>query len=326
MAKSRLEWARALCERAKALARKARRAEAELAAALLEIERAGAHHALGYPRIQEFAEAELDMSGGKAKELVELGRGLERLPKARAAFASGEVSWTKCRQVVRIASPENEDAWLARAAVLTNRGLERAVAAAKGERPKTRIVIELTEEQAADLERAVARIREERGEAIPLADAVAEIARRSLGAPVARPGYEIVIQECGTCGAASRDARDGPAPVDGATLAAAHEDAEIVDLRAPDAPRRNTIAPAVRAKVIARDGNRCRSCGAPAWSHIHHTVPGRGDLDSLILLCSTCHKRLVHRGDLVIAPSGGGRFEFRLRDGSAAPGRRRSAG
>ena len=113
--------------------------------------------------------------------------------------------------------------------------------------------------------------------------------------------------------------------MDEATLAAAQEDAEIIDLREPDAPRRKTIPPAVRAKVIARDGNRCRSCGAPAWTHIHHTVPGRGDLDSLILLCSTCHRRLVHRGDLVITPQGGGRFEFRLRDGSPAPARPKSA-
>ena len=44
--RGRLTRARELCERAKALARNARRAEAELAAAmLLEIEREGAHRA-----------------------------------------------------------------------------------------------------------------------------------------------------------------------------------------------------------------------------------------------------------------------------------------
>ena len=42
---SRLTRAREMCERAKALARNARRAEAELAAMLLEIEREGAHRA-----------------------------------------------------------------------------------------------------------------------------------------------------------------------------------------------------------------------------------------------------------------------------------------
>lgn len=323
--RNRLEAAREACARAKALARKARKAEAELAVVLLEISRRELWKPLGYNSLQTFAEAELEVSGGKAMELVHLAQRLEKLPKAKAAFAAGEVSWTKARQIVRIATVDDEGAWLAKAATATNRGLERAVAEAKGEAPRRYVRFELTLEQYAKYEQAARKLREERKAALTPAEVLEAMAECAVGAPVENPGYQVVIHECPTCAAASRDGGEGPVPVGDAMLAAAHEDAEIVDLRTPEARRRRTIPPALRAKVVARDWGRCRYCGSAAWQHVHHTVPGRGDLDSLILLCSTCHKHLVHRGELVIVPLGEGCFDFRLRDGSPAPMQRRCA-
>lgn len=323
MAKTQLETARELDLQLKEAVARARRAEAEVAAALLEMKERGLFRFLGYSRIQDYAEAALDLARGKTKDLIEVAMRARGLPRVRAAFESGELPWTKARQVVRIATPESEEEWLEAARTLTNRALERRVAEARGEEPVVRITLELTPAEAADIEEAVRRVREERGAARRLGSDVAEIARRSMGPPVDRPGYQVVIHECPTCGAASRDARDGPIEVAPEDLAAAKVDAEVLDLRGGGTgTARKTIAPAERRAVIARDRGRCVLCGTRAWLHIHHIDPPDGDPGALCLLCSACHERVVHGGHVTIegrAPA----LVFRLRDGSEI---RRDAG
>ncbi len=303
--------------RLKALVRKARSAEAEVARALWEMKRRGLFRFLGYPRIQDYAEVELDMSGGKAKELCDLFSKLNRLPRIKEVFEGGELPWTKCRQIARVATEEDEEHWIHEGTVLSNRGLERKVAEAKGERPKVRIVLELSEEDAADLELAVRRLREERGEAVPIGIAVAELSRRAMGAPADRPGYQVVIHECPTCAAASRDSHAGPIEVSKSALEAAKVDAEILDLReGGKGAFRKTITPAERRAVIARDRGRCTLCGTRSWLHIHHRQRKDGDVGVLSLLCSGCHKGLVHAGHVAISGSGPS-VGFRLSDGTA---------
>ena len=48
-----------------------------------------------------------------------------------------------------------------------------------------------------------------------------------------------------------------------------------------------------RARILARDGYRCRSCGAPA-NEVHH-VRGRDEQDDawLVSLCSPCHAAIT---------------------------------
>ncbi len=294
--KPRKDEAKDIDRRLRGLVAAARRIEAEIAVGLYEMKRLKLYRYLSYPTMETYAETELGIPAGKAKELVEIAERLRKLPKLAAAFHAGELPWTKCRQVVRIATPETEAEWLERARTLPNRALERAVAAAKGERPMVRIVLELTETEAADLDDAVKRLREERREAMPLADAVAELCRRAMGPPVERPGYQVVIQECPTCGDASRDARGGPTPVAPEDVAAAKVDAEVVDLRQPGAAAKKSIKPRERRAVIARDRGRCVLCGSRAWLHIHHLERRHGGPEGLALLCNPCHKGLVHGG------------------------------
>jgi 5-methylcytosine-specific restriction endonuclease McrA len=45
---------------------------------------------------------------------------------------------------------------------------------------------------------------------------------------------------------------------------------------------------ATRARIMRRDGHRCRWCGAPA-NEAHHTQPGNEDEATIIALCHTCH-------------------------------------
>jgi 5-methylcytosine-specific restriction endonuclease McrA len=46
--------------------------------------------------------------------------------------------------------------------------------------------------------------------------------------------------------------------------------------------------PATRRRILARDGYRCRRCGAPA-TEVHHAIPGREDDAALESICGPCH-------------------------------------
>lgn len=310
----RKESAREMDARLKDLVRRMRTAEAEVARALLEMKRRRLHFFLGYSRLQDYAAEELEIGRGKAKELVELAEKLEKLPKIREVFGAGELDWTKCRTIARIATAEDEESWIARARSSTNRALEKLVAEAKGEEAPVRMTIVLTPAEAADIEEAVRVIREERGEAVPLGEAVAEAARRSLGPPENRPGYQVVLHQCPTCESASRASRDGPVEVPPEEVEAAKVDADVLDLTEGGKGKlRRTVTPAERRAVIARDRGQCAVCGSRAWLHIHHLDPKDHDVASLRLLCSSCHKRLVHAGHVTL---GAGETEARLRDGT----------
>ena len=310
-----MDAARDLDRRLKRLVKAARSAEAEVARALLDMKRRGLFRVLGYSRIQDYAAVELDMGRDKAKELADLAEKLEGLPQISSEFSNGEITWTKARLIARVAKVDDEEDWIAAARSLPSRVLERKVATAKGERPKVRVVLELTEEEAADLDQAVRMLREERGDVTSVSAAVAEFSRRAMGPPVERPGYQVVIHECPTCESASRDAVE-VAPED---LAAAKVDAEILDLRhGGNGVLKKTIKPSERRAVIARDRGQCVLCGTKAWLHIHHVVRRDGDVAVLSLLCSSCHKQVVH-ARYVDVRLRGGRPEFHLRDGSRAP-------
>jgi hypothetical protein len=47
-----------------------------------------------------------------------------------------------------------------------------------------------------------------------------------------------------------------------------------------------------RARILARDGHACRSCGAPA-TEVHHAAPPREDDAALVSLCHACHAAIT---------------------------------
>src|SRR6185503_17277284 len=69
-------------------------------------------------------------------KLVLLARRLEKLPLIEAAFSSGEVPWTKIREISRVAKDDTEEVWLNAARKLTSRALEEEVRGKKpGDKP-----------------------------------------------------------------------------------------------------------------------------------------------------------------------------------------------
>src|SRR5262245_1443826 len=123
----------------------------------------------------------------RADKLILLARRLETLPRIRAAFDSGEVPWTKIREIARIARADTEQVWLAAARRMTCRELEAEVSGKKrGDRPggglkarrtKEEVRLRLAGRGLSIWEKAIRLVRREKPDLTPDESAV-EIAER----------------------------------------------------------------------------------------------------------------------------------------------------
>ena len=96
-----------------------------------EIMRRRLYRKLGYSSINHYARSELKFSKTRTGDFVQLARKLEQLPVVRESVAKGELGYTKAREIVKVASPENENGWVQEAKKSSRRELERKVAKAK---------------------------------------------------------------------------------------------------------------------------------------------------------------------------------------------------
>jgi 5-methylcytosine-specific restriction endonuclease McrA len=84
---------------------------------------------------------------------------------------------------------------------------------------------------------------------------------------------------------------------------------------------RQNVPPAVRRRVIRRDGGRCvvPGCRQGVFIDVHHVVPrsegGNHDPDTLVVLCSA-HHRALHRGQLLVEGRISTGLIFRHADGT----------
>lgn len=87
---------------------------------------------LGYSSVHLYASEALGFSKSKTSQFVRLSEALEDLPAVRQSLAAGEIGWTKARELVKVATPKNEQRWLARARKSSRRELERQVTLTRG--------------------------------------------------------------------------------------------------------------------------------------------------------------------------------------------------
>jgi len=121
--------------------------------------------------------------------LILLARRLE-LPEIEAAFHSGEVPWTKIREIARIATPDTERVWLEKARRLTSRQLEEEVAGKRrGDRPggglkakrmKQEVRLRFAGEDLAIWEKGIRMMMKEIGPGATPDKAAVEIVRRTI--------------------------------------------------------------------------------------------------------------------------------------------------
>ncbi len=321
----RIDDANTLHENLLANRRAHRQREHQLAVLLAEMADRRLYAELGYASVFDYADRVLDLPARQARDLIRIGRHLPDLPTLAAALADGHLGWTKAREVVSVATPETEAAWVARAVAVPSRVLEQQVARARvGELPpevppdpergpeRRRVAFDI---QAADLEvlrQALGLMRAQLGvDAAEVDDGVlvAELARQFLDRqaepsdPPTGERYRVVIQTCPECG-------DTHAPLDDVSDTVAAEaacDAEVIDMAPGPTQARSTrvIAPVLRKKLLNRAKWRCEvpGCCGRLWLDVHHLrarADGGGNgVRNLVVLCSG-HHRAVHAGGLAL--------------------------
>lgn len=277
---------------------------------------------LGYGTIFEYGRSAHAMSGRKVRDLLNIGRSLSDLPVLGAAFASGELPWTKCRTMLPVLTPDNEEAWVERARSCPVRDLEAHVACSgPGEPPpdpnevkhpaRTRLVFEMHSVEAQVVRDAIAFLRARTTNADATdGEMLAQIAQRALQAADDAPAgerYKVVLEVCPECTTSSGQR----AHVEDSLVAEALCDCEVVELDGPQRGRASrTIPPRVRRAVTLAYKGACAvpGCCNRLWIDLHHECAwsrgGPNTEQNLVPLCSL-HHRMCHDGRLTIERVGG---------------------
>jgi hypothetical protein len=82
---------------------------------------------LGFSSIYQYAGEALGFSPPRTAQFLRLCVSLEELPALKQSVAAGEVSWTKAREVAKVATPQTDSAWVDLARTESRRKLERRV-------------------------------------------------------------------------------------------------------------------------------------------------------------------------------------------------------
>ena len=163
------------------LARAARHEETGrrvLAFYLVEMDARRLYQATGHGSTAFYAEARLDLDRRRTAELIRVGKKLLELREVDRAFCEGRLCWAKVLVVARMATPEHEAAWLARALALDVRHLTLLAARSKEGGPP----------RAAGDEKGLPEIRFPVSASVsPVVFAKLEQAQRRLGAELGRP-------------------------------------------------------------------------------------------------------------------------------------------
>ena len=104
--------------------------ELRLARLLGRFEKSSGHLELGFARMSDYVTERLGISVRRMVDLLKMDRRLEELPRSAEVFASGQITASQLRALLRVVTPEREGEWLEKAARLNVRLLEREVRSA----------------------------------------------------------------------------------------------------------------------------------------------------------------------------------------------------
>jgi hypothetical protein len=283
-----------------------------------EVQRRELHRQLGHASLQLYATQALGFSDNRYWQFKRLADDLDRLPVLREAVASGDIGWTKAQQVARVATPETQQAWVAKAAACGRRELAVAVKEARAVAPvaelPTTITLRADGLQLARFEALLEKVRKlnaapgdaDRMDTVLAGlESLVEAAQGERTGRAAAPAIQVIVQQCPDCAAAAVVTSRGEKRLAPAQVEALACDARV---REPGKPNRATIPPSVRAAVLARDRHRCATtgCRSTHFLEVHHVVArskgGSNAAENLVTLCSRCHGFLHECGE-TLAPA-----------------------
>ena len=322
----------------------ARRAALDLEEAhwLVVARRTRVHAHLGMGSFLEYVERVLGYRPHTARERLRTAEALAGLPATRGALAEGRIAFSAVRELTRILTPETEEVWLDTVAGRTIREVEAAVAGrSPGDLPWDRrdpqlrprvLRLELSPATYATFLEVRRELEREVGHALDDDALMATLCRRELARGAgesdatagARPPHQVAVTICEDCQRGWQDGGNQSIEVSANDLERLRCDAVEIGRVDAEQPVRaaQTVPPATRRLVIARDHGRCTVPGCRA-SHdvdVHHlrwrSRGGSHEPSNLILLCGT-HHTAVHEGLLVISGTSPGRLVFAHADGRA---------
>jgi hypothetical protein len=296
---------------------------------------------------------------GTARDRVRVARALGTLPQIDDALRRGELSYSKCRALCRVATADNEAQLLAYARCSTAAQLEKilrkyqrvlslAGAAQDGAAPPRRmgtrlmdsgmvkVEVVLTADEA-ELVMATARAAAKRvsAETLNLADGLMDVVRAAAsgGSPTRTP-VEVVVTVPKAGLVADNTAEVGELP-DGTPVSAETarylscdcgvvEVTETDDGRVLSVGRKTRTIPASLKRALLRRDRTCRypGCTNTAWVHGHHVQHwANGGETALGNLVTLCpgHHRIVHDRGIRIELGDGAEPRFYNRRGVLIP-------
>ncbi len=184
--------------------------DAEIGRWLVAAAREGVHCHFGFASLAEYVERRLGFDARSTRERLRVARALESLPEVRRLLASGQRSWSAVREITRVATPENESAWVARTERMTVRQIERLVAGRKpGDDPTDakdpllmtrRVAFELEAEAYAEWREAAEAVRGIVGPSASDKEVFRAMCEIALGRrDEAKPGYQVSLTVCTRC-------------------------------------------------------------------------------------------------------------------------------
>ncbi len=304
-------------EKLRAAVETLRSAERDAVTLFADFRRRKHYRKMGYSSIRLYATQELGFSRTKAYEFIRLADKLEELPRLKKRVESGEVPWTKAREVVKVATPETEGEWLELAETKSRRELEHEVKVSRAGRnrdesqgelvplpsvpkaaPVPYVTLRLEPMNKAKFEAMIEKLMKLHRCSREQMVMMALKAFTGESSPRGDSPYQVIVCRCEEC---------GKTQVGDTELSAADAEQVACDSRALEPGQRNraSIPPARRRAVLARDGHRCTTpgCGAKHFLEVHHIVPrsrgGTNHESNLITLCSSCHRLAYEppRGD-----------------------------
>jgi RuvA, C-terminal domain/HNH endonuclease len=207
----RVDWRRAH-EDLSRLARCRARLDWEEGRSLLDALRSGAHLHLGFGSFGEYVERLLGYKRRSTDERLRVAEALENLPELGQALREGSMTWSVVRELSRVATPENEHAWLDVARGRTVRQIEELVAGHRpGDRPEDAydsslrrhvLRFEVSADTFATFREAMAKLRRDTGSRLDDDAALLLLARQTLGGPTepGRANYQLALTVCEECG------------------------------------------------------------------------------------------------------------------------------
>ncbi|MEZ4299437.1 MAG: hypothetical protein R3B70_31085 [Polyangiaceae bacterium] len=292
----------------------------------------------GYADVYHAARCLFGLGAHTTRERIRVGRALRALPRIEEALLSRELSYSRVREVTRVATADDESVWLLLGRELPIRTLERRVAEAAGRGPNARtpapaharrsssetveVTLHLPAATWALVQRAMEGARRASEASLSDAEALAAVARDALarqstdvhGADLRRA---VVLYECQSCARTELDMAGGAMELGAGAAAALGCGAHEWDLRTEGraVQRGGPLPAAIERAVRLRDRNTCRvpGCLRRRYVDVHHILfqsqGGEPSRSNCVCLCTT-HHGLHHDGRLRIEGDAEGELVF----------------